>query len=167
MLGLLVLGISLAYQAIAGLFTTYRLLVRPVPGVDMLVPFEQLFRPTRPHAVLFFLTSIGFAFCLWVARASFSRALLTFLAATLGIRLFLAALLLLFGHITDLTDPGKNEERPPRLRAAVVALLHFAITTAPAAWLGRRSCRQGRRSWPRRPARLRSSASRSSSPRCS
>lgn len=135
MLCLLVLGISLAYQAIAGLFTTYRLLVRPVPGVDLLVPFEQLFRPTRPHAVLFFLTSIGFAFCLWVARASFSRALLIFLAATLGIRLFLAALLLLFGHITDLTDPGKNEKRPPRLRAAIVALLQFAITTAPAAWL--------------------------------
>lgn len=135
MLCLLILGISLAYQAIAGLFTTYRLLVRPVPGVDLLVPFEQLFRPTRPHVVLFFLTSIGFAVCLWIARASLSRALLIFLAATLGIRLLLAALLLLFGHITDLTDPGKNDKKPPRLRAALVALLQFAITTAPAAWL--------------------------------
>ena len=135
MLCILVLGISLAYQATAGLFTTYRLLVRPVPGVDMLVPFEQLYRPTRPHAVLFFLTSVGFAFCLWVARASLSRPLVIFLAAILGIRLLIAALVLLFGRVTDLTDPGKSEERPPRLRAAIVALLQFAITMAPAAWL--------------------------------
>ena len=135
MLGLLVLGISLAYQAIAGLFTTYRLLVRPVPGVDMLVPFEQLFRPTRPHAVLFFLTSIGFAFCLWVARASFSRPLVIFLTAVLGIRLLFAALLFLFGHITALADPRKNDEKLPRRRAVVVALLQIAITAAPAAWL--------------------------------
>ena len=134
MLCLLVLGTNLAYQAIAGLFTTYRLLVRPVPGVDMLVPFEQLFRPTRPHAVLFFLTSTGFAFCLWVARASFSRALLYVLAAVIGFRFLLAAITLLFGHITTLTEAKGVEEKPARAPSSILVLLLVVISAAPAVW---------------------------------
>ena len=132
---LLLLGISFTYQAIAGLFTTYRLLVRPVPGVDLLVPFDQLFRPTRPHAVLFFLTSIGFAFCLWVTRASVSRTLLFVLAAVLGFRFLLAAMSLLFGHITMLTEAKSVEAEASRVPSSILVFLLVGLSGVPAAWL--------------------------------